>query len=382
MAYHFETRCIYGDKSNVKEHPYRSIPTPIFLASAFGHEKIGDFSSYSYSRVSNPTRSDLEEIISSLEGAADTVATSSGMSAVSIVLDLFSIGDHFVCSEDLYGGSFRLFDNIGRPHGLDFSFVNTADPAAVEAAIRPETRALYIETPSNPTMQVTDLRAMREIADRHHLLLIVDNTFMTPYFQTPFDFGADIIVHSGTKYLSGHNDVLAGFVCSKDPELAERIRFIYKSTGYNLSPFDSYLCLRGLKTLAVRLDRQQENALAIAQWLRTQPHVKHVYYTGLKDHPGHDLHCSQARGFGGMISFHVDSEETARKILLNVQLLTFAESLGGIESLITYPMCQTHEDLPMEQRERLGINNTFLRISTGIENSEDLISDLDRAMNS
>jgi cystathionine gamma-synthase len=250
----------------------------------------------------------------------------------------------------------------------------------VEASIQENTKALYIETPSNPTMKVTDLRAMKALAQKYNLLLIVDNTFLTPYFQRPLELGADLVIHSGTKYLSGHNDTLAGFLCTSSQELAQRIRYIYKTVGCCLSPFDSFLLIRGIKTLAVRLEKQQDNAIKIANWLRQHQKIQNVYYVGLPDHPGYEINRSQASGFGSMISFRTDTEETARYLLEHLKLIAYAESLGGTESLMTFPMLQTHGDLPVEVREKLGITGDFLRLSVGIENADDLIADLEQAL--
>lgn len=380
MAYQFETRCLYGEERRSDLHPYGAIAAPIYQTATFSHPGIGESTGYNYTRESNPTRAELEQIISSMEGAVDTVACSAGMAAISLCLELFHTGDHIVCSEDLYGGSVRIFQTIGEQRGRSFSFVNTADEEAVERAVTEQTKALYIETPSNPTMQITDLRKMRQIADRNHLLLIVDNTFLSPYFQNPIAFGADLVIHSGTKFLGGHNDTLAGFLCASRTDLAEKIRYLYKTTGSVLAPFDSFLMLRGIKTLAVRMERQQENALAIAQWLRQQETIRKVFYVGLPDHPGYEVNRRQARGFGSMLSFQTDTEETARKILERVRLISYAESLGGVESLITYPMLQTHGDVPVEVRERLGITETFLRMSVGIEHVDDLLADLEQAL--
>lgn len=380
MAYQFETRCLYGEKHRSDLHPYGAIAAPIYQTATFSHPGIGESTGYNYTRESNPTRAELEQIISSMEGAVDTVACSAGMAAISLCLELFHAGDHIICSEDLYGGSVRIFQTIGEQRGRSFSFVNTADEAAVERAVTEQTKALYIETPSNPTMQITDLRKMRQIADRNHLLLIVDNTFLSPYFQNPIAFGADLVIHSGTKFLGGHNDTLAGFLCTSRTDLAEKIRYLYKTTGSGLAPFDSFLMLRGIKTLAVRMERQQENAMSIAQWLRQQEKIRKVFYVGLPDQPGYEVNRRQARGFGSMISFQTDTEETARKILERVRLISYAESLGGVESLITYPMLQTHGDVPVEVRERLGITETFLRMSVGIEHVDDLLADLEQAL--
>jgi cystathionine gamma-synthase len=302
------------------------------------------------------------------------------MAAITLCLELFQPGDHILCTDDLYGGSVREFDTLGKKHGLSFSYVDTSDVILTENSIQENTKALYIETPSNPTMKITDLGKMRALADKHDLLLIVDNTFLTPYFQRPFSFGADLVVHSGTKFLGGHNDTLAGFLCTSREELAKEIRYMYKTTGSCLSPFDSFLIHRGIKTLSVRLEKQQENALAIAKWLKGHEKITSVSYIGLPDHPGHEVHKQQATGFGSMISFCTDTEETARKVLERIRLIAYAESLGGVESLLTYPMLQTHGDVPVEVREKLGITECFLRMSVGIEHVDDLIADLAQAL--
>lgn len=380
MNYGFETRCIHGNGTDEKTHSYGSVAVPIYQAATFAHPGIGQSTGYDYTRESNPTRTELEHTMSALEGAVDTVACANGMAAVGLCLELFDRGDHILCTDDLYGGSVRMFESVGGKRGLEFSYVDTADADLVEAGIRENTKALYIETPSNPTMRVTDLRKMKEIADKHDLKIIVDNTFLSPLFQRPIELGADLVIHSGTKFLGGHNDTLAGFLCSADEETAKKIRYIYKTVGSCLAPFDSYLILRGIKTLSVRLRAQQDNAMKIANWLKGHEKVKQVYYVGLKEHPGYGVNASQASGFGSMISFKVDSEATARKLLESVKLIAYAESLGGVESLITYPMLQTHGGLPVEVREKLGITEDFLRLSVGIENADDLIADLEQAL--
>lgn len=375
-----ETRCIHGEAHRYREDS-RAISVPIYQTASFSHIKPGHNSSgFDYSRESNPTRQHLEETVSSLEGAADTVAFSSGMAAIAACFELFSPGDHIICSEDLYGGTVRLFHNVGEKNGLTFSFVDTADQGLLRAALRPETRAIYVETPSNPMMQVTDIRACSALAREIGALLIVDNTFLSPYWQNPIELGADLVVHSGTKFLAGHNDTIAGFLCSADPEMGARVRLLGKTLGNTLAPFDSWLVMRGMKTLAVRMERQQESAQKLAAWLIRQPQVRKVYYVGLPEHPGCAVHAAQARGAGSMLSFAVDTEETALRILENVRLITFAESLGGTESLITYPMMQTHPDVPREDRERLGITETLLRLSVGLEHVDDLIADLAQAL--
>lgn len=380
MGYGIETRCIHGEKNEVMEHSYGAVSIPIYQTATFAHPGIGETTGHNYTRESNPTREELEKTISSLEGAFDTVACSTGMAAISLCLELFDSGAHIVCTDDLYGGSVRIFGVIGERRGLQFSYVDTSDAAQVEEAIKENTKALYIETPSNPTMKVTDLSAMKELAQKHGLLLIVDNTFLSPYLQNPLELGADIVVHSGTKFLGGHNDTLAGFLSTSRQDIAERVRALYKTVGSCLSPFDSFLILRGLKTLAVRVERQQSNAGKLASWLKEHPKVKQVYYVGLPEHPGFEVNCKQSRGAGSMLSFRVDTEETARGVLERVKLISYAESLGGVESLITYPMLQTHGDVPVEIREKLGITETFLRLSVGIENVEDLIADLEQAL--
>lgn len=380
MDYRIETRCIHREHKPEDAYAYGSVTVPIYQTATFYHPGIGQTTGFNYTRESNPTRTELEKLVSSLEGAADTVACANGMAAIGLCMELFQSGDHILCSEDLYGGSVRMFQTTGEKRGLEFTYVNTADEKLTESCIRPNTKALYIETPSNPTMQITDLEKMKLLAKRYGLLLIVDNTFLSPYFQNPIQLGADLVIHSGTKFLGGHNDTLAGFLSAANSDLAEKIRFIYKTVGSCLSPFDSFLLIRGIKTLSVRMERQQSNALRIAQWLREQKKIRQVYYVGLPEHPGYEINKKQARGFGSMISIRTDSEQTARQVLERIRLITYAESLGGVESLMTYPMLQTHGDVPVETRERLGITADFLRFSVGIENADDLIEDLKQAL--
>ncbi len=376
MSQSIETRCIHGDIHKYREDS-RAISFPIYQTASFSHMEPGhNGSGFDYTRESNPTRSRVEETVASLENAAEAVAFSSGMAAITACFELFRPGDHVICSEDLYGGTVRLFHNISEKNGLVIDFVDSTDLNAVKAAIRPATKAIYVETPSNPMMNVTDLRGCAALAKAHGALLIVDNTFLSPYFQNPIDLGADIVLHSGSKFLGGHNDTISGFLCTADQELGDRVRLIAKTLGNTLAPFDSWLVLRGLKTLAVRMERQQKTALTLAIWLSAQPWVKKVYHIGLPDHPGYEVNAGQSRGFGSTFSFAVDSKETALKILQGVRLITFAESLGGTESLITYPVVQTHPDVPAEVREHLGITDTLLRLSVGLENEMDLIADL------
>lgn len=380
MFDHRDTRCIHGNVERSEFEATRAVSFPIYQTATFAHVAFGQSSGFDYTRETNPTRGKLEETMSSLEGAADTCAFSSGMAAVSACMELFHPGQHILCSEDLYGGVVRLFDQISRKNGLSIDQVDTGSSAAIEAAIRPETACLYIETPSNPMMNVTDLAECRRIADAHGLLLIVDNTFLSPYLQNPIELGADLVVHSGSKFIAGHNDTISGFVCSANEDLAARIRLIHKTTGAALSPFDSWLVLRGIKTLGIRMERQEQNAREVALWLRGQPRVTSVFYVGLEDHPGYEINGRQARGFGAMISFHTDTAETARRVLDGTRLITFAESLGGTESLITYPMVQTHPDVPETVREHLGITETLLRLSVGLEDVDDIKEDLAHAL--
>ncbi len=380
MSSSIETRCVHGGQHKFKDH-FQSLSTPIYQTAAFGHPDLGHSPErFYYTRLTNPTRLQAEETVSSLEGAADTVAFSSGMAAISAVFELFAPGDRIICSADLYGGTVLLFDLIEKKKGLVPVLVDTTDPDALRAAITADTKAVYIETPSNPMMNVTDIALCAELAKAVGALLIVDNTFLSPYLQNPIALGADIALHSGTKYLGGHNDCLAGFVCLADAALGEKLHKIAYTMGATLSPFDSWLMLRGIKTLAVRMERAQENALAIAQWLKTQSKVKKVYYVGLPEHPGYEVNRKQSRGSGAMLSFTLDSAETALQVLAKVKIITFAESLGGPESLITLPATQTHADVSPEEREKLGITDAFLRMSVGLENAQDLIADLQQAM--
>ncbi len=380
MKEKFATRCIHGDISSTLKDEYRAISYPIYQTASFSHIKPGhNESGFDYSRESNPTRQRLEEIVSSLEGAAGTTAFSSGMAAIVACFELFSPGDRILCTDDLYGGVVRLHNLVSRKNGLEIDYADTSDPQNITENIKPQTKAIYIETPSNPMMKITDLRKCAEIARDNGLLLIVDNTFLSPYFQNPMELGADVVIHSGTKFLSGHNDTVAGFASFKDKALSDKVKLISKTTGGVLAPFDSWLLMRGIKTLPVRMEQQQKNAEAIAGWLQGHPRVTKVFYPGLKDHPGYEINRRQSRGSGSMISFYVDSEETAIRILKKVRLITFAESLGGVESLLTYPVVQTHPDVPVEARERLGITSTLLRMSAGLENAGDLIDDLDQA---
>jgi len=372
------TICVHG--CNKKYDITGAVSVPIFASSTFAHPGVGQSTGFDYSRSQNPTKEHLEQTITALEGGTETIAFSSGMAAVSALMELFSPGDHIVASYDLYGGTFRLFSHISEKNGVKFSYAATTDE--ITAKITSATKAIIIETPTNPMMNVVDIAFAAKAAKEKNLLLIVDNTFLTPVFQKPLLLGADIVLHSGTKYLGGHNDTLSGMLTVKDNNLAERLRFIAKTTGACLSPFDSFLIIRGVKTLAVRMDRHNKTALTVANWLSSQKKIIKVFYIGLQDHPDYALSCRQASGFGGMISFSVDNEKTAAAILENVKIIKYAESLGGTESLITYPLLQTHADLPKEDREARGINACLLRLSVGLEAENDIIEDLKQALES
>jgi len=375
----FTTQCIHGNKAEAV-HSTGSISVPIFQTATFSHPGVGQSTGYDYSRVQNPTREHLERTLAALEMGIDALAFSTGMAALATLMELFSPGDHIIVSDDLYGGTHRLFSCISNKNGISFSLVNTSDSSLILSYIKPETKAIFIETPSNPLMQVTDIAAVSCITKQHKLLLIVDNTFLTPYFQKPLNLGADIVIHSGTKYLGGHNDTLAGFLVTSDPDLSGRLRYIYKTTGACLSPFDSWLLIRSIKTLAFRLEKQQQNAIQIARWLSSHRKITALHYAGLPSHPGYLVSIRQSTGFGAMISFETDNADTARQILERVSLIQYAESLGGVETLITYPMLQTHADVPENERETKGINDRLLRLSVGLEAADDLIFDLEHAM--
>ena len=381
MKQSIETICVHGGDHRFPDSR-ESLSMPIYQTAAFAHPDLGHSPDrFYYTRLTNPTRMHLEETVAALEGAEKAIAFTSGMAAITAVFELFAPGDRIVCSADLYGGTVLLFDSISRKNGLILDLVDTTDPETVKAAVTPGTRAVYIETPSNPMMNVTDIRLCAEAAHSAGAILIVDNTFLSPYFQNPIALGADIVIHSGTKYLGGHNDTLAGFICLKDDTYSEKLYKISYTLGATLSPFDSWLMIRGIKTLAIRMERAQENAIAIAQWLKAQKNVTKVYYVGLPEHPGYAVNASQSRGSGAMLSFTVATAELAQQVLAKVKILTFAESLGGPESLITFPATQTHADVAEEERNKLGITDCFLRMSVGLEKAEDLIADLDQALN-
>ena len=357
-----------------------AVTIPIYQTSTYVQEELGKHKGFEYARTQNPTRFALEKNVAVLEKGKRGFAFASGMSATTAVTYLLKAGDHVVASNNMYGGTYRLFEKILTTYGLTFTYVNTGDLAAVAQAFRPQTRMLFVETPTNPSMIISDLRALAELARARGARLVVDNTFMTPYFQRPIELGAHLVVHSTTKYLNGHSDMVGGIVVSDDDEASERLQFVQNAVGAVPGPFDCWLALRGIKTLAVRMERHEQNARAIAEWLATQPTLKRVFYPGLKSHPGHDLHQHQASGFGGMIAFDTGSIENGAKVLKGTRLFSLAESLGGVESLISHPASMTHASVPREEREKVGLTDGLVRISVGIEDLEDLLVDLRTAL--
>ena len=356
------------------------ISFPIYPSATYRHPGVGQSTGYDYTRSGNPTRAVLEEGLAGLEGGARGLVFASGMAALTTLFLHFSSGDHLVVSEDLYGGTYRVLDQVFAKFGISVTYVDTTDTLATEAAIISSTRALLIETPGNPLLGVADLAALGELCRKHKLLYIVDNTFLTPALQRPIEHGADVVVHSATKYLGGHSDLLAGALVAKDPAFGERLYTLQNATGATLPPQECWLLIRSLKTLPLRIRQHCDTALTVARWLDNHPQVEQVYYPGLEDHPGHELNQRQADGFGGMLSFRVNSAELARRALEKLQLISFAESLGGVESLMTLPAVQTHGDIPEKERARLGITDTLLRLSVGLEDAEDIIADLEQAL--
>lgn len=357
-----------------------AISVPIYPSATYRHPGVGESTGYDYTRSGNPTRQVLENGLAELEGGSRGLVFSSGMAALTTFFLHFSQGDHLIVSEDLYGGTYRVLDQIFANFGLTVSYVNTTDTEAVAAAISDQTRALLVETPGNPLLGISDLAALGKLCQQHEILFAVDNTFLSPLLQRPCEFGADVVIYSATKYLGGHNDLCAGVLIARDQELGEKLYFLQNSTGAILPPFDCWLLLRSLKTLALRIDQHCKNAIIVAKWLEQHPKVTEIYYPGLKQHPGHELSKNQAKDFGGMLSFRVCSAEHARSVLKRLKLISFAESLGGVESLMTLPAIQTHADIPEAERERLGICERLLRLSVGTESVEDIIADLEQAL--
>ncbi|GAB3509072.1 cystathionine gamma-synthase [Pseudoxanthomonas daejeonensis] len=359
-----------------------AVMPPIYATSTYAQSSPGEHQGFEYSRTHNPTRFAYERCVAVLEGGTRGFAFASGMAATSTVLELLNSGDHIVAMDDLYGGSYRLFERVRRRSaGLDFSFVDLCDLAAFEAAITPKTRMVWIETPTNPMLKIVDIAAVAEIARKHGLLVVVDNTFASPIVQRPLELGAHLVMHSATKYLNGHSDMVGGMVVAGDDELGERMAFLQNSIGAVQGPFDSFLALRGLKTLPLRMRAHNENALALAQWLQSQPAVEKVIYPGLASHPQHALAARQMQGFGGIVSVVLKGGfEAAKRFCERTELFTLAESLGGVESLVNHPAVMTHASVPVERREKLGISGGLVRLSVGVEGVGDLKSDLERAM--
>ena len=374
-----ETICVHQGVS--KDSQYNSVTTPIYPTSTFAFESPGKTKGYDYTRSGNPTRSALEESLACLEGGVRANATSTGMAATATVMHLFEAGSHIITSHDIYGGTFRLFADVLTARGLRFSFVDMSDPAEVSAAISPNTRGVWIETPSNPLLKLIDIAEIAQIARKHSLTSIVDNTFMSPYFQRPFEFGVDVIVHSTTKYLNGHSDVVGGAIISRESETAEKIASLTNALGTACSPFDAWLVLRGIKTLPCRMESHQRNAQAVAEFMLTRPEVARVYYPGLKSHPQYELACRQMTGFGGMLSFDIHGgQDSAFSFIEKLQYFAFAESLGGVESLIEHPQTMSHASMTAAARSAASISDGTVRVSLGIENTQDLIDDIGQAL--
>ena len=374
---HIETNLVHG--SGNYDEKTGAITVPIYQSATFKHEGLNKSTGYDYSRTQNPTREALEKTIALLEGGKQGFAFSTGMAAIAAIGDLFLPGEHVILSEDLYGGTYRYFEGL-KKYGIETSYIDTTKEEALVEGLQENTKAIFIETPSNPMMKITDIKRVSEIAKQRNILTIVDNTFLTPYFQKPLELGADIVIHSGTKYLGGHNDTLAGLIVVKEDGLIEKFKINQKSVGAVLAPFDSWLILRGMKTLGIRLEKQQQNAMILAKFLSENEKVEEVFYPGLPSHPGFDILQKQSKGFGGMISFTLKNLKAVERVLEEVKIITFAESLGGVESLITYPYVQTHEAIPEKMRESVGVTDKLLRLSVGIENVQDLIEDLDSAI--
>ena len=364
-----------------KDTAYNSVITPIYQTSTFRFEEVGRTKGYDYSRTANPTRRALEENLAALEHGSGAAAVATGMAAIATVLHFFHTGDHIICTHDCYGGTERLLRTYRELFGFEITYIDMSDLDAVRRAVQPNTKALWIETPSNPLLKIIDIRALCDIAHEAGALAVVDNTFLSPYNQRPIELGADIVVHSTTKYLNGHSDVVGGAVIAAKPEIAERLQFLVNALGHGASPFDCWLVLRGIKTLVPRMRAHEENAQAVAHFLVQHPNVARVYYPGLQSHPGHDLARKQQYGFGGMVSFEVKGGiEQAHHVLRNVRVFAVAESLGGVESLISQSQTMTHASMTPERREKAGITERLLRLSVGLEDVQDLLEDLDQAL--
>ncbi len=373
-----ETAVIHGG-GQIEERT-GAVSTPIFLTSTFKQDGLGKNRGYEYSRTGNPTREVLEKLIAELEKGVAGFAFASGMAAITTVLSLYKSGDRILISSNVYGGTFRVLDKVFKNFGIQYSITNTEDPELFEKEITPDAKAVLIESPANPLMTISDISTISEISHRHGLDVIVDNTFMTPYLQRPIELGANIVIHSGTKYLGGHSDVISGLVVVNDEETAERMAFLQNATGGILQPFDSFLLIRSIKTLAVRMDRHVENTEKIARYLQSNPDVKKVYYPGLETDPGYEVNRRQAKNGGAMLSFELTEGHDLNRFFESLQLINLAESLGGVESLVCHPSTMTHASIPEDIRKKVGITDELIRLSTGIEAVDDIIADLDRAI--
>ena len=374
----FATVCVHAGQE--PDPSTGAIITPIFQTSTYAQEALGRHKGYEYARTQNPTRAALEGNIAAIEGGRGAYAFASGMAAIGAITARLSSGDHVVVTDNTYGGTFRLFDKVLRRYGLTFSYVDTSSIALLEQAIRPETQLVFLETPTNPVMRLTDIAAASEVAHRHGAKVVVDNTFASPCLQRPIELGADIVVHSTTKYLNGHSDSVGGIVVAQSDDDLEWLKFIQNAEGAILSPFDSFLVLRGTKTLALRMAQHNANGMALAQFLSKHPAVKKVLYPGLPDHPQHELAKRQMKGFGGMLSFDVGTIDKARDVCAKVKLMSLAESLGGVETLLSHPASMTHASVPPEHRAAIGLTDSLLRISAGVEDAQDLIEDIAQAL--
>jgi cystathionine beta-lyase/cystathionine gamma-synthase len=374
----FSTKAIHAG-----QHPdplSGAVMTPVYLTSTYVQEELGKNKGYEYSRVSNPTRTALEENIASLEGGKFGMAFGSGMAAIDAIFRMLKPGDHVVVSRNVYGGTYRIGKLVWEDFGLQFEFVDTTSIAILKKAVRKTTKMIFIETPTNPTMEITDLSAVAKIGKQFGICTVCDNTFATPYLQRPLESGFDIVVHSLTKYLNGHSDMLGGIVVTDNTEFADRLKFFQKATGGILGPMDAWLCLRGTKTLPVRMERHGESAMEVAKWLNRHPNVRQVYYPGLPSHPQHTLARRQMGNFGGMIAFELGNLAAAKKFLKRVRLCALAESLGGVETLISHPASMTHASIPPERRREIGVTDGLVRISVGLEDVSDIIDDLGQAL--
>ncbi|MEZ5330500.1 MAG: PLP-dependent aspartate aminotransferase family protein [Thermoanaerobaculia bacterium] len=375
---HFATRAIHAGQP--PDPTTGAVSVPIYATSTYVQPELGRHKGFEYARVQNPTRTALEENVASLEGGLSAHAFTSGMAAISALFTTVGSGDHIVASHTVYGGTYRLLTQVLDRYGLQATWVDTSDLANIEAAVTPATKMVYIETPTNPMMEITDIAGAAEIAHRHDAMLAVDNTFASPYFQRPIELGADVVIHSATKFLNGHSDALGGLLVATTRELSDWFAFVQKSAGAVLSPFDSFLMLRGIKTLAVRMEQHERLGGAVAKYLDAHPKVERVYYPGLPSHANHEVHKGQAGGFGALISFDLGSFDAAKRFLDRLRVLSLAESLGGVETLISHPASMTHASIPAEERARLGITDGLVRVSVGLEDLDDLLSDLEQAL--